>query len=427
MNTFLIYQQIGGFLGVTSEEVSAFLSQNKNQDVEIRINSVGGSVFEGIAIHNLLKAHNGKVNVVIDSLCASIATVIALGGDTITMNLGSMFMIHNPWSMAFGESEDFRKKADLLDKIKEELVAIYMTKFEGSEEELQQMMDSETWLTDKEAMKFGFVDSMEKELKISASIKYDLSKYFNSLPQKGNQMKNKKKLDSEIDSVKAEEKAEISAEAQAETEASEDTQEETTEEASEEKAEETSEEETTEETSEEETTEETSEEEASEESTEEEAEEEAEEAQAEVAPEIMNSANVQAYIQEQVKAGIQAEQKRQDEIKDLAFEGQEDLVKNLIEEGCSIEESALRIIEEQKASILKSGPEASASKEESEAQSLLKKMNKNAPKALNEGSGEEIESMESLKKAYNNSKDSKEKASLAQKMSKLKKEIASKQ
>lgn len=425
MNTFLIYQEIGGFWGVTSEEVSAFLNQNKNKDVEIRINSVGGSVFEGIAIHNLLKAHNGKVNVVIDSLCASIATIIALAGDSVTMNLGSMFMIHNPWSMAFGEAEDFRKEADLLDKIKSELISIYMTKFEGSEEELKQMLDQETWLTDKEAMKFGFVDSMEKELKISASIKYDLSKYFNSLPQKGNQMKNKKKLDSELDSVKAEEKAEISAEAQAETEANEETQEEET------TTEETSEEESTEETAEEEETSEEAPEDSEElpedsEEAEEKAEEDTEE-KALVAPEIMNSANVQAYIQEQVKAGIQAEQKRQDEIKDLSFEGQEELVKNLIEEGASIQDSAVRIIEDKKASMLKAGPEASVSKEETQAQSLLKKMNKNAPKALNEGSGEEIDSLDSLKKKYNSSKDPKEKALLAQKMSKLKKEIASKQ
>ena len=161
MNTFLIYSEIGGVWGVASEEIAFFLKENKNKDVQIRINSVGGSVTEGVAIYNLLKAHNGKVEIAIDSICASIATIIALAGDSIKMNLGSMFMIHNPWSMAFGESEDFRKEAEVLDKFKETLVSIYMTKFNGSEEEIVEMMNSESWLSDKEAMKFGFVDSID--------------------------------------------------------------------------------------------------------------------------------------------------------------------------------------------------------------------------------------------------------------------------
>ena len=377
MNTFLIYSEIGGFWGVTSEEIASFLRENKNKDVQIRINSVGGSVTEGVAIYNLLKAHNGKVEIAIDSICASIATIIALAGDSIKMNLGSIFMIHNPWSMAFGESEDFRKEAEVLDKFKETLVSIYMTKFNGSEEEIVEMMNSESWLSDKEAMKFGFVDSIEQELKISASIKYDLNKYFNSIPKKENIMKEKKE---EAPEVKAE-APEVKAEETKVEEPAEETTEET-------KVEETAEE-TTEETKAEETTEE--------EKVEETAEEE---------------------IEAKIQAGVDKEFKRRETISSLAFAGQESLVNDLINEKATIEEASVRIIVNQKELGL-IAPKA----EENNPESLLKKLNNGAPKSLNEGGGDGGLTLESLKKQYLSCKDPKEKSLLAQKMSKLKKEL----
>jgi ATP-dependent Clp protease protease subunit len=86
--------------------------------INLYVNSPGGSVFEGIAIHNMLKRHKAKVNVHVDALAASIASVIAMAGDTIFMPKNSMLMIHNPWTFQLWKcSSELRKVADDLDRI----------------------------------------------------------------------------------------------------------------------------------------------------------------------------------------------------------------------------------------------------------------------------------------------------------------------
>jgi ATP-dependent protease ClpP protease subunit len=390
VKTFLIYQEIGEF-GVGSSDIVNFLNENKDEDVQFRINSPGGSVHEGIAIYNLLKSHNGRVEIVIDSLCASIATIIALGGDNITMNLGSNFMIHNPWTMALGNAEEMRKTADQLDGIRDQIVSIYMSKFNGSEEELVLMLNEETWLSDVDALKYGFVNSIEQPQKMVAQvINYDLKKYFNSTPTKGKTMNEKaEELNQEVEAPEVEAQAESSAEVLAE----------------------------------EETTEEEQVEEKAEETTEEEAVEEEVEEEASLDSEVNAKISPEALINAKVEAGIQAEMTRREEIQNLSFPGQEDLVKDLIKEKSSISDSAVRIIENKKSLDLNAPKvEASVSEEEVKASALLKKMNSSAPSPMNESSSEGVDSMGELKKAYSASKDPKEKTLLAQKMSKLNKE-----
>ena len=421
MNTFLIYQEIGA-LGVCSSDVLQFLEANKNKDVQVRINSVGGSVSEGIAIYNLFKNHSGKVEIVIDSICASIATIVALGGTSRKMNLGSSFMIHNPWTFTQGEASDLRKTADELDFFKKTIVSIYMNFFKKSEEELASMMDQTTWLSDVEAMKLGFIDSIENDSKAVAQLKnWDLKKYFNTLPTKGQEMKEKtEKVSSEVEVDEVEKKAESSAETSADETKTEGEAEEVKSE-EEEKVEETESEETEETEAPEEDPEKVEETES------EETEEEKAEIENKVSPEIMNSIDVKAQIETQVQAGIQAEMKRREEIENLAFSGQESLVKNLIDENCTIEEASLRIIENKKSmEISGSGAQAKADQvSKTPAEQILETMNSGAPAPLNEGSGEEVESLDQLKASYLKLKDPKEKALLAQKMAKLKKEIAS--
>ena len=87
--------------------------------INLHINSPGGSVFEGIAIYNMLKQNKAHINVYVDGLAASIASVIAMSGDAIFMPSNSMLMIHNPWTMAIGNASELRKQADDLDKITE--------------------------------------------------------------------------------------------------------------------------------------------------------------------------------------------------------------------------------------------------------------------------------------------------------------------
>ncbi|WP_397351398.1 head maturation protease, ClpP-related, partial [Paenibacillus larvae] len=96
--------------------------------INLYINSPGGSVFEGIAIHNMLKRHKANVHVHVDALAASIASVIAMAGDTIYMPKNSMLMIHNPWIFAWGNASEMRKIADDLDRIGNSSKQVYLQK-----------------------------------------------------------------------------------------------------------------------------------------------------------------------------------------------------------------------------------------------------------------------------------------------------------
>ena len=184
----LIYEQIGDW-GVTAQNFIKDVQSVGKSDLTVRINSVGGSVFDGLAIYNILRSHKGNVNVKIEGLAASIASIIALGGDNIEMAENGFFMIHNPFGNSFGDAEEMRKTADLLDKIKKELVSVYAKQSSLTESEIQDMMDEETWLTSQEALEMGFVDTITEPIKIAAS--FDLSR-FNNIDSK--EVKNKLEL-----------------------------------------------------------------------------------------------------------------------------------------------------------------------------------------------------------------------------------------
>lgn len=157
--------------------------------LSIYINSDGGDVFAGQAILSMLKRHKAKKTVYIDGLAASIASVIAMAGDTVIMPSNAMLMIHNPWTIALGNASDFRKMADDLDKIRESIISAYESKSALLRDEIIALMDAETWITAKEASEYGFADKIEEEKQVAASIdggflvlnqvKMDLSKYKN--------------------------------------------------------------------------------------------------------------------------------------------------------------------------------------------------------------------------------------------------------
>ncbi|MFL1695621.1 head maturation protease, ClpP-related [Weissella kandleri] len=154
------------------------------ETINVSINSPGGSVFDGVAIYNMLKNHKAKINVVVDGLAASIASVIAMAGDTLTMNTGSMLMIHNPWTIAQGNSKDLRETADTLDKLRDNILSIYTDKTGLNEDDVKQLMDAETWLTSEEAFKQGWVDSTNEQIAVAASIDKDVAKFYQKLPDK---------------------------------------------------------------------------------------------------------------------------------------------------------------------------------------------------------------------------------------------------
>lgn len=166
-----IYDQIGGSFwseGVTAKQFVKDLKALDVKTINLHINSPGGSVFEAMAIYNALKDHPATVISNIDGLAASAATFVSLAGDTVKMAENAMFMIHNPWMATAGDSEQLRKDADILDKIRETMVSIYMDKYVGSQNDLIAALDAETWYSAQEALDAGFIDELKNELKAAA-------------------------------------------------------------------------------------------------------------------------------------------------------------------------------------------------------------------------------------------------------------------
>lgn len=142
----------------------------KINDLKVMINSPGGDVFAGQAIHSMLARHEAKVTVYIDGLAASIASIVAMAGDTVVMPRNAMMMIHNPWTAAVGDAREFRKLADTLDSIRESMVAAYESKTGMARAQLLPLLNSETWMTAEEAVSLGFADQVEESKQIAASL-----------------------------------------------------------------------------------------------------------------------------------------------------------------------------------------------------------------------------------------------------------------
>lgn len=128
--------------------------------LDVRINSVGGDVFEGTAIYNLLKTHRAKKTVYVDGIAASIASVIAMAGDTIVIADNAWMMVHDPSGLVWGTAEDMRKMAEAMDKIKAGLVTAYQGKTGRPADEIQALMSDETWMTAEDAVSEGFADQV---------------------------------------------------------------------------------------------------------------------------------------------------------------------------------------------------------------------------------------------------------------------------
>lgn len=150
------------------------------ETIKVFINSPGGDVFAGQAIYSMLKRHKAQVHVYIDGLAASIASLIAMAGDKVVMPANAMMMIHNPWTLAVGNANDFRKLADDLDKIRDSMITAYGSRSALTTEEIKGLLDAETWLTAQECVEYGFADEVEEAKELAASIdKKFLSRYQN--------------------------------------------------------------------------------------------------------------------------------------------------------------------------------------------------------------------------------------------------------
>jgi len=156
----LLYDYIG-FFGVNAEDFVKELRSHKDiTDIDLKINSPGGSIIAGNAIYNALLQHKAKVHVSIDSLAASMASVIAMAGDDIMIADNAFFMIHNPNVLTIGDADELRKEADLLDKMKANAIKAYKRHSSKTTEEISEMMDDETWLSGDEAVEMGFAGTV---------------------------------------------------------------------------------------------------------------------------------------------------------------------------------------------------------------------------------------------------------------------------
>jgi ATP-dependent Clp protease, protease subunit len=170
---------------VMPDDVKNLLDQIEGvNNLNIYINSGGGSVFAGLAIYNMLKRHKAMKMVYVDGVAASIASVIALAGDKVIIPSNAFLMIHKPWSWSVGNSNDFRKMADDLEKIEMGIMNVYKENLKDGVdiETIQQLVNDETWLTGEEAAQYFNIEVSEASNAAACTSEY-FDKY-NKTPSK---------------------------------------------------------------------------------------------------------------------------------------------------------------------------------------------------------------------------------------------------
>ena len=166
--------------GISAAGFVKALVELKGKILNVHINSPGGSVFEGLAIYNSLRSHDAQVNVIVDGIAASVASVIAMSGDTVTMAPHSMMMIHDAWGITIGNAADHEQQAKVLNKISDDIAAVYHERGDSRVNWRAKMRD-ETWLSDEDAVSLGLADRIDTAAS-AASNKFDLSRFRNAPP-----------------------------------------------------------------------------------------------------------------------------------------------------------------------------------------------------------------------------------------------------
>lgn len=167
-----VYGEIGAW-GITANQ---FVQDLRAMDdgvspVIAAFNSIGGDLFDGLAMHNTLSRLGERCTGRIDALAASAASVAVCGAHKVVIAANAMLMIHNPWTYAAGDAEDFRKVADVLDQTMEAIIAAYKAKAPDIDEaELRRLVDAETWLTANEAVALGLADEVGDGIKVKACL-----------------------------------------------------------------------------------------------------------------------------------------------------------------------------------------------------------------------------------------------------------------
>jgi ATP-dependent protease ClpP protease subunit len=171
----LVYDVIG-WPWLDANMLVSQINEYKGRPLNFAINSPGGDVIDAIAILNAMKRHDAKVSVRIDSLAASSATIISMGGQEISAYKNSTFMIHNPWSIAIGNEFDMEEMRDILKQFGSQILDIYTEKATIGKRAIKSLMDGTdkrdgTWMTAKEAKEKGFIDNIiENDSQVKANL-----------------------------------------------------------------------------------------------------------------------------------------------------------------------------------------------------------------------------------------------------------------
>ncbi len=189
----LIYDEIGvGWFsdGVTAKQFITDLMALSDavKTLRIHVNSPGGDVFDAVAIANMLRAqsrdHGRMVEMMIEGLAASAATIVTSAGDSIRIGDNAMMMIHNPWGLTIGSAADMRQTAEELDQIRSAILATYRWVSPLSVEELSALMDATTWMNAEEAVKNGFATEIVSGMRAAASLRPDALRPLGEVPEK---------------------------------------------------------------------------------------------------------------------------------------------------------------------------------------------------------------------------------------------------
>lgn len=167
-----VYGEIGTW-GVSANQFVQDLRamDDGTSPVVVAFNSIGGDLFDGLAIHNALSRLGERCTGRIDALAASAASVAVCGAHRVVIAANAMLMIHNPYTFTGGDAEDFRRVADVLDQTLEAIIAAYKSKAPDIDEaELRRMVNAETWLTANEAVALGLADEVGDGLKVKACL-----------------------------------------------------------------------------------------------------------------------------------------------------------------------------------------------------------------------------------------------------------------
>jgi len=154
-----LYGEIGMW-GIESDQFVQELQDVNASQIDVHINSMGGDVFEGIAILNALRAHPANVTTYVDSLAASIASIVAMGGDKVVMAPNSTLMIHDAHAIGVGNAADMTAMVALLDKTSDNMASVYASKAGGDPAEWRALMRAETWFSAEEAVAAGLADEV---------------------------------------------------------------------------------------------------------------------------------------------------------------------------------------------------------------------------------------------------------------------------